>query len=501
MIRSIFERSRERGLHILFALSMVALFGIYYTKLASPFSLNLGKESDEDYVQDFYGPEQSQDLVYRWTKDSSYILVPDLGHIPVEIEIGANGARPENEPSPKAALTANGEKVADFVVTNGILAYPFDYFPTSPPFPGDLLLEIKSETFAPPSDAYRPLGILVNTVTVRPLFAPLSPRPLLVCLAAALTGTLFVSFGYLLLRHLRISQLQTSGFCLLIFTALAFALIKQWTAMRSILICLGPLIFSYIMVVFVVEHRELLLSRWERLKATPGSLLRSLRPPSAQFYTAAIITILALLLVRHVALGEVGGYSIPTVKTAIKHELMGPYIILTGEYSPWGIMGGKVHKTHVERSRTFMMDLALYRFFVVSIATLGTWISFRKRDKLLEFLILSGFVILISFNLPSFLSTKIYQYYHLLLGHVFILVGSICAIWSSLKAPIARAAFALLIVLALASASYITIELTKDFHPYSVMTLEHDRAVRGWEQHVPDELWQRFLIKYYRNYP
>ena len=148
-----------------------------------------------------------------------------------------------------------------------------------------------------------------------------------------------------------------------------------------------------------------------------------------------------------------------------------------------------------------MMDLALYRLFVVSIAASGTWISFRKRDKLLGFLILSGFVILISFNLPSFLSTKIYQYYHLLLGHVFILVGSICAIWGSLKAPIAKAGFALLIVLALVSASYITIELTKDFHPSSVMTLEHDRAVRGWEQHVPDELWQRFLIKYYRDYP
>ncbi|MFB0533941.1 MAG: hypothetical protein ACETWR_03050 [Anaerolineae bacterium] len=193
----------------------------------------------------------------------------------MEIEIGADGARPEGEPPPKVTLIANGEKVADFLATSGILAYQFDYLPTSPPFPGDLLLEIKSETFAPPGDAYRHLGILVNTVTVRPLFAPLSPRPLLVCLAAALTGTLFISLGYLLLRHLGVSQLESSGLCLLVFIALVLALVRQWIAMRSVLICLGPLIFSYVVVVFVVDHREPLLSRAKLLKVTLRGWLQS----------------------------------------------------------------------------------------------------------------------------------------------------------------------------------------------------------------------------------
>jgi lysophospholipase L1-like esterase len=271
--KSIFERLRDRGLCMLFALSMAALFGTYYTKLASPFFLNLGGGSDERYVRNFYSPEQGQGLAYRWTKDSSYILVPDLGHIPVRIEIGADGARPEGEFPPKVALIANGERVADFVITNGISVYQSDYLPASLLFPGDLLLEIKSETFVPSADS-RNLGILVNTVTVRPLVAPLSPQLLLVCLTATLTGAFFVSFSYLLLRHLGISQQKTFSLCLLMLIVLAFTLVKQSIAIRTVLICLGPLIFSYAVMVFGAKY-EPLQSRSELLEATLGRWSRN----------------------------------------------------------------------------------------------------------------------------------------------------------------------------------------------------------------------------------
>ena len=142
----------DRSFWLLMFLSLVVLFCVYRITLPSPIFINLGTEGDERYLRNFYLREQSELYSFRWTKDSSYIKIPNLGSLPLEIVLGGDAPRPEGQPLPQVALIANGTVLADFTMENRLLAYRSLYHPPLFPLPRDLLLEVKSDTFVPSGD-------------------------------------------------------------------------------------------------------------------------------------------------------------------------------------------------------------------------------------------------------------------------------------------------------------------------------------------------------------
>ena len=212
----------DRGLYAMLILSMAALSVAYHAGLPSATFINVGDRTDQRYVHNFYDREQGV-FPFRWTKDSSSIKVPELACVPTTIRLAAAAARPQGELLPTLTILANSTTVAHFVVQNEIGTYELAY---SPPvqrclWPRDLLLHVTSDTFDPPGEDARSLGVLLNTVEVTPTLTALSlhvaslPASLTLCL----TGTLSLCFCYLLLRRIRLS-IRLSALCCLAALAL-----------------------------------------------------------------------------------------------------------------------------------------------------------------------------------------------------------------------------------------------------------------------------------------
>jgi hypothetical protein len=235
-------------------LSLVVLFSIYCITLPSPLFVNIGTEDDERYVQDFHSREQGELYSFRWTKDSSYIKIPNLGSLPLEITLGADAARPEGQPLPKVSLIANGTVLADFTMENGIWAHQFLYHPPLFPLPRDLLLEVKSDPFFPPGDEYRALGILLNTVEVKSIISPF--RLLQVCLIASSMGALSISFGYLLLRWVGLSQKSSLVCGMIVLGLFGFGIIRQFIVARFLIGVFGLLLVSYVLTIFHSLYKD-----------------------------------------------------------------------------------------------------------------------------------------------------------------------------------------------------------------------------------------------------
>jgi hypothetical protein len=252
---------RDRRFCILLFLSLVVLFCVYRITLPSPLFINLGTEGDERYLRDFYSREQGGFYSFRWTKGSSYVKLPNLGSLPLEIILGGDAARPEEQPLPRVSLIANGTVLADFTMQNGIRAYQFFYDPPTFSLPRDLLLEVKSDTFAPPDGDYRALGILLNTVEIKPIV--LSLRLLQVSLMPSLLGALSIAFGYLLLRWLGVSQ-KTSLVCgMVVLVLFGLGVVRRFIVARFLVGFFGLLLMGYVLAILLEArgYREPLITR------------------------------------------------------------------------------------------------------------------------------------------------------------------------------------------------------------------------------------------------
>jgi hypothetical protein len=257
MLRHTLEGWRDRHFWILLFLSLVVLFGVYRITLPSPIFINVGLEGDERYLSDFNLGEQGEHYPFRWTKDSSYIKMPNLGSLPLEIILGADAARPEGQPLPEVSLIANGEVLADFTMQNGIWAHQFLYRPPLFPLPKDLLLEVKSDTFTPPGDEYRALGILLNTVEVKPIVSPVR------LLQASLLGALSIAFSYLLLRWLRVSHKKSLVCGIAVLALLGLNIVGQFIIARFLVGIFGLLLAGYVLAILLEArgYREPLITR------------------------------------------------------------------------------------------------------------------------------------------------------------------------------------------------------------------------------------------------
>jgi hypothetical protein len=275
---------------------MIALFFACQVWLPQPLFVDVGREGDERYVEGFYQREGSEGFYYRWATDSSTIRFPDTGYIPVKISLDMDAARPEGQSPPNVTLTANGEMVADFVALNGIRTYEFDYFPSSFPFPGDLLLEIKTETFMPAGgNDLRALGLLVNAVEVKP-YRSLSFSLLVASLEIALAGTVSVFLCYLVLQRVRISRWGSLGLCGLLVALLVLNAAERFVASRLVLTLLPLLLLSSYGVVVFVEFLVYSLKKWDwrlRLVAALTSFKENL-PNLLLAFAATLLTLFAI---------------------------------------------------------------------------------------------------------------------------------------------------------------------------------------------------------------
>jgi hypothetical protein len=247
MLEYILEEWRDRRFWALLLLSLAVLFCVYRITLPSPIFINVGTENDERYLSNFNLREQGEFYPFRWTKDSSYIKIPSLGSLTLEITLGADAARPEGQPLPTVYLTANGTMLADFTMQNGIESHQFLYHAPPFPLPRDLLLEVESDTFVPPDDDSRVLGILLNTVEVKPIVSPL--RLFQVSLVASLLGTLSIAFSYLILRRLGASQKRSLVCGIVALALLGYGIVGRLIVARFLIGIFGLLLVGYVLAI------------------------------------------------------------------------------------------------------------------------------------------------------------------------------------------------------------------------------------------------------------
>jgi hypothetical protein len=249
MLQHTLREWRDRRLWLLLFLSLVVLFCIYRITLPSPIFINVGTDGDERYLRNFNSREQGELYPFRWTKDSSYIKIPNLGSLPLEIALAGDAARPEGQPLPRVSVIANRTLLADFTMQNGIWAHRFLYHPPLFPTPRDLLLEIKSDTFVPPGDEYRALGILLNTVEVKPIISPLHLFE--ASLVDSLIGALSIAFSYLLLRRLGLPQ-RVSFICGVTVLALfGLGIGRRFIVARLLMGVWGFLLVGYVVAILL----------------------------------------------------------------------------------------------------------------------------------------------------------------------------------------------------------------------------------------------------------
>jgi hypothetical protein len=265
MLQHALREWRDRRFWTLLFLSLVVLFCVYRITLPLPLFINVGAEGDERYLSNFYLREQSELYPFRWTKDSSYVKIPHLGSLPLEIVLAADAPRPEGHPLPQVALIANGTVLADFTMQNVLWAHRFLYHPPLSPLPRDLLLEIKSDTFVPPGES-RALGIILNTVEVKPVISTL--RLIQVSFMTSLMGTLSIAFSYLLLRWLGVSQKKSLVCGIVVLAFLGLGVARRFIVARCLVGVFGLLLVGYILAILleVRGYREPLITRlgWGR---------------------------------------------------------------------------------------------------------------------------------------------------------------------------------------------------------------------------------------------
>lgn len=191
----------HRNLHLLMAVSAVLLFLSFQVGLStlSPQIIDVGDQTDERYVRGFHQRESNEWSSFRWTKADSYVVLADVGHIPMTFSLAINGWRPQDQPAPQVVLLANGREMANFVAGGELRTYQFRHVPPVLPPSRNVVLEIRSEVFAPTTDqAGRTLGVLVDSVVATPIAEPLWSFYLVLVLLLSLA----IGMGYLALRSL-----------------------------------------------------------------------------------------------------------------------------------------------------------------------------------------------------------------------------------------------------------------------------------------------------------
>ena len=222
--RRLIPNFRDRALYLLFFASLVcALVSVRLAIANQPVHfVNVGDENDQAYVRDFQQRERNESSSYRWSKADSYVVLPRAGYVAHRVTLVMNGWRPDDQAPPHVLVYANGQQLGSFTAARKLTEYEFCCY-TPPVFgaPLDLLLQIHTDTFSPPSDqAGRTLGILVDSVTVSAI-----PGPLWRWLFLAVILAIGISAVNLVLRALGLLPLAALGGALTVLAAVCLAIV------------------------------------------------------------------------------------------------------------------------------------------------------------------------------------------------------------------------------------------------------------------------------------
>ncbi|HEU5011171.1 MAG TPA: hypothetical protein VFT66_01415, partial [Roseiflexaceae bacterium] len=187
-------------LHTLLAmLAGLLLFALAYQTPATH-TIDIGGY-DSAYVQGFYDPEQSGepgDHTYlqgsngsaRWTRDVSYILLPQAG-LPAQVTLRMRGWRASG-PRPEITVLLNGTtelgrvrttgdwETHTFAIMGGLLK------------PSDVVIELRADTAPLSGDDPRPVGVLLDQATYHVGPLPITPYPPQLAYGALAAGLLWL---------------------------------------------------------------------------------------------------------------------------------------------------------------------------------------------------------------------------------------------------------------------------------------------------------------------
>ncbi|MCL5256409.1 MAG: glycosyltransferase family 39 protein [Chloroflexi bacterium] len=168
----------------LLASMVIALVGLVVVAMSYQYKpewlIDIGGIGDQAYVQGFNGDERVAEYSYRWTTGDSIVNLPGVADGAARlVSVRLSGWRPVGKKPPVVRIFEDGQQVASFQSSGTMQTYSFSIPGRSTPT-GDIELRIESASFTPAGDA-RSLGVMVDSITARPLgtaFSPLAPPPL-----------------------------------------------------------------------------------------------------------------------------------------------------------------------------------------------------------------------------------------------------------------------------------------------------------------------------------
>jgi hypothetical protein len=131
--------------------------------------IDVGAGNDSFYLRGTFAQEQGDGTDFRWTRDSSAIIVPGVpGNSTWTASLRISNGRPPGGDTPEIRVLADGREAGRFTIVPGFQDYRFQF--RRPPLADeDLRLTIESQTFDPPGDAdNRQLGVVLDAITISP---------------------------------------------------------------------------------------------------------------------------------------------------------------------------------------------------------------------------------------------------------------------------------------------------------------------------------------------
>jgi hypothetical protein len=189
--------------------------------------------------------------------------------------------------------------------------------------------------------------------------------------------------------------------------------------------------------------------------------------PPAAFLVPAVALGAGLLLLRHDALGGIGGYQVPTAGMAWLHYRRGleSVLRLLPATRPW-------------------QPAASWFVTLLPIAALLGW---RAISRPVRFGLVAGLVFAGLFNLPFVFVVKVQQLHLVAAGASLILTGALAATWQMARTGWLRPLWGVAAAAGLALLATVARDITRDFEPFGPIILATDDLVTGWAA-VPAEL-------------
>ena len=241
----------------------------------------------------------------------------------------------------------------------------------------------------------------------------------------------------------------------------------HWVASKSLAWWLPLLVFA--VAAFMVKEDNIMLLpavitlHWLRRRL----LDRTLTPVPRAFVVSAAAVAVGLILLRHEALGVLGGYGRPTPERAWLNFQRG----ITGVF--WL---RPAHRPWQPFASWFAIALPPLAFLCWPLIQRGT-----------RYLLVGGLAIGLLFNLPFIFVVKSEQMHLVAAGASMMLAGAALAALQAVRLRLARAPAALVVAAGIAACAYVGRHISTDFEPYGPVVLAMDDIVDDWAA-VPQEV-------------